>query len=409
MNPSFGTSHIRDMTSIFVDKSAELRDVLMSRLTSKEGEGEVKLDILSYLSRATLDIIGLAGFDYSFNTLANEEDGLAKSFKKLFQPGGGFPIAQLLKAQFPILRSPLRFDQQSKCADDVHRRMTEIGKRLIETKKEEVKQQKSEGSLLQGTKAKDLLSLLIFSNLDDMADASKALTDDEVLHQIPTFLLAGHETTSTATAWTLLSLADNPEVQKRLRDEMLNINTESPTMEELNSLPYLEAVVRESLRYHAVVSGVIRVATEDDIIPLDKPFVDTTGKVQNSIMISQGDTIYLPIRYLNTAPSIWGDDGKSFNPERWNAVSKETSAIPGVWGSQLTFLGGPRACIGYRFALVEMKALLFFLVGNFEFKLAVPVEDIGRHPGIVTRPAVLSELEKGIQLPLVVRPFVRDA
>ncbi|KAG9019552.1 hypothetical protein FS842_007833 [Serendipita sp. 407] len=284
MNPSFGTSHIRDMTSIFVDKSAELRDVLMSRLTSKEGEGEIKLDVLSYLSRATLDIIGLAGFDYSFNTLANEEDGLAKSFKKLFQPGGGFPIAQLLKAQFPILRSLLRFDQQSKYADDVHRRMTEIGKRLIETKKEEVKQQRSEGSLLQGTKAKDLLSLLIFSNLDDMTDASKALTDDEVLHQIPTFLLAGHETTSTATAWTLLSLADNPEVQKRLRDEILNINTESPTMEELNSLPYLETVVRESLRYHAVVSGVIRVATEDDIIPLDKPFVDTMGKVQNSIM-----------------------------------------------------------------------------------------------------------------------------
>lgn len=54
-------------------------------------------------------------------------------------------------------------------------------------------------------------------------------------------------------------------------------------MEELNALPYLERVVREALRYHSVVPGTVRVATEDDIIPLNAPFTDKYGKVHQAI------------------------------------------------------------------------------------------------------------------------------
>jgi cytochrome P450 len=74
----------------------------------------------------------------------------------------------------------------------------------------------------------------------------------------------------------------------------------------------------------------------------------------------------------------------------------------------LTFLGGPRSCIGYRFSLVETKALLFTLLRALEFELAVPVEDIGKKATfIVQRPIVRSEREKGNQMPLLVRPVVR--
>ncbi|KAG6823047.1 hypothetical protein H0H93_004334, partial [Arthromyces matolae] len=56
---------------------------------------------------------------------------------------------------------------------------------------------------------------------------------------------------------------------------------------------------------------------------------------------------------INRDKTIWGDDAHEFRPERWETVPEEANRIPGVWGNVLTFLGGPRACIGYRFSLVE--------------------------------------------------------
>ena len=97
------------------------------------------------------------------------------------------------------------------------------------------------------------------------------------------FLVAGHETTSTATMWCLYALSQAPEIQTKLRDELHTLETETPTMDELNSLPYLDAVVRETLRVHAPVPTTIRVAMKDDVIPVSEPFVDRYGQVQDSI------------------------------------------------------------------------------------------------------------------------------
>ena len=97
------------------------------------------------------------------------------------------------------------------------------------------------------------------------------------------FIETGHETTSAATAWALFSLTQSPDVQYRLREELLQISTESPTMEDLNGLPYLDAFVRETLRLHSPVATLTKSATEDDMIPLDKPFIDNKGNTQRAI------------------------------------------------------------------------------------------------------------------------------
>jgi hypothetical protein len=98
-------------------------------------------------------------------------------------------------------------------------------------------------------------------------------------------------------------------------------------------------------------------------------------------------------------------------------------SVPGVWGNTLAFLGGTRSCIGYRFSLYEYvfavdsckvslfssplfsrtKIILHALISTFEFELAVPKEEMGLKSGIVTRPVVKSQMEKGTQLPLFVR------
>lgn len=98
-------------------------------------------------------------------------------------------------------------------------------------------------------------------------------------------LIAGHETTSTSLAWLLYDLS-HPQyqhAQEKLRSELRSLDTDKPTMEQLNSLPYLDAVVRETLRKNAVVDGTIRCAGKDEVIPVASPFVDRKGTLRREI------------------------------------------------------------------------------------------------------------------------------
>jgi cytochrome P450 len=72
-----------------------------------------------------------------------------------------------------------------------------------------------------------------------------------------------------------------------------------------------------------------------------------------STRIAKGDTIFVPILAMNRRNELWGEDAQEFKPERWSNLPESIKDIPGAWGSQMTFLYGPRACIGYRFALME--------------------------------------------------------
>jgi cytochrome P450 len=81
----------------------------------------------------------------------------------------------------------------------------------------------------------------------------------------------------------LISLAAHPKIQKKLRNELLSLNTDSPTMEELNSLTYLDRIVREVLRFHSIIPFQERLAVQDDIIPVETPYMDRYGKIRDHI------------------------------------------------------------------------------------------------------------------------------
>src|SRR5579863_3336907 len=92
---------------------------------------------------------------------------------------------------------------------------------------------------------------------------------------------------STAVAWTLFALCCQPTVQAKLRAELRTCTTDTPTMEQLNALPYLEAVVREALRLYAPVSTTQRIAMHDAEIPLQKPYKDKRGVLQSTVRYEQ--------------------------------------------------------------------------------------------------------------------------
>ncbi|KAF5386546.1 hypothetical protein D9757_005880 [Collybiopsis confluens] len=403
MNPAFGPAQIRELTEIFIEKSVELRDAWMSEVSAAV-DGVSKINVLNSLSEMTLDVIGLAGFNYKFNAL-NKTKGpseLKQAFSKIF----GDPDAQrirmwpFLQALIPSLRALPSQDapgfKQAKAT------MGRIARELLRDSKASLQ---STGEKDSNWSSRDLLSILVRSNMS--GDPSQRMSDEDVLAQIPTFIVAGHETSSTATTWALFALAENADLQRKLRDELLALPTENPSMDELNSLSYLDKVVRETLRVHCPVPGTIRVATKDDIIPLGKPFVDAKGIERDHITIREGQTVYVPIININRDKTLWGEDAFEFKPDRWDNLPEAVSTIPGVWSHLLTFLGGARACIGYRFSLMEIKALLFILVRTFEFKLAVPREEIISKTTVVQRPRLKNDKEGGSQLPLLISVYQR--
>ncbi|KAG8855329.1 hypothetical protein FRB96_007127 [Tulasnella sp. 330] len=407
MNPCFGITQIRELMPIFYAKSFQLRDMWLNSISEESGEAEV--DAVQGLSRTTLDVIGLAGFNYEFNALVEgETNELGRAFNELLTPPTTLAIFPLLQSQYPWLKLiPTERGRMTKRNKAV---MDRVGRKLVEEKKAALLQKKNDGVQLQSKNVagRDLLSVLIKANMaSDIMDSEK-MTDEEMMGQITTMLLAGHETTSSSVTWLLYDLAkpENKPIQDRLRAELSTLSPEEPSMEELNALPYLDAVIRENLRINTVVIGVPREAARDDVIPLSIPIVDRKGVTRNEVRIGKGDILFVSILAMNRDKTVWGEDAETFNPERWfnPKTHPRSSEVPSVYSGIMTFLGGPRHCIGYRFALMEMKALVYALIQNMEFSLPNPTPVVKPRSAVVSRPVIiLPDGTKKSYMPLIVK------
>ncbi|KAJ7328051.1 cytochrome P450 [Mycena albidolilacea] len=405
MNPAFGPAQLRALTEIFVEKSKQLRDLWSVKVA--QAGGVARVDVIPEFSTAALDIIGKAGFNYDFHSMGGDSesirDELHEAFATISAAGKQTGILDVLKAHFPLLRCLLPSTRIDKVIEGSQTTMRVIGQRLLHESRQNI----SAGSSADSAASRDLLSLLVRANMSKDVSEAQRLSEEDVLAQVPTFLVAGHET--TAATWAFFELAKNAHIQMRLRNELLEVDTDNPSMDDLNALPFLDCVVRETLRAHAPVTAILRVAMRDDVITLETPYIDRSGAVHDTIRLTKGQSVVVPILAMNRDSTIWGPDADQFVPERWERKPAISTSLPGLWSQMLTFIGGPRACIGFRFSLVELKALLFTLVRGLEFELAVPAADIGRRAmSIVQQPILRSEAAAGSQMPILIKAL-KDA
>ncbi|WRT67405.1 uncharacterized protein IL334_004376 [Kwoniella shivajii] len=293
-------------------------------------------------------------------------------------------------------------------------------------------------------------------------------------------MFAGSDKTAGTIAMAIYQLAQNTYIQDTLRAELTCYSDNIP-YEQIDDLPYLDAVVKEVLRVYPSLPG-----TRDDIIPLSSPVKLSNGKVVNEMRVRKGQLIHIPIEHLHTSPSIWGKNASTFDPSRFLGVNmpfvetprtasfpvfnppwstngipektthpevssdrSRTSSVPfsvlhpfhqetrdlssflssssspipdpihhtiprktsipneippgpGIYPNFMTFLDGPRRCIGYKLAILEIKIMLFVLIKHLQFSLKGESK-IWRWNMMSTRPYVEGSLfDKGSSLPVIV-------
>jgi cytochrome P450 len=157
----------------------------------------------------------------------------------------------------------------------------EIGTTIVERKKQDME---------KGSTGKDLLSILMKANTSSEIAKEDRMSDAQVMAQITTFMLAGGETSSTALTLCLWRLAQHPEFQTRLRAEIRSVDTDRPTLDTVYKLPFLDNVVRESLRLDPPVPFTSRTTAHDVVIPLSMPIVGRDGTTMDSITVNK-DTV----------------------------------------------------------------------------------------------------------------------
>jgi cytochrome P450 len=176
----------------------------------------------------------------------------------------------------------------------------------------------------------DVFSLLLAARDED----GEPLSDVELRDELMTLLVAGHETTATAMAWTLERIVRHPEVLERLVDE--------PDGD------YLDAVIKETMRLRPVVPAVARKL----MVPME------FGGWSLPAGVHIAPSIYL----LHRRPDLYPDP-LAYRPERFLGVT------PGTY-EWIPFGGGIRRCLGASFALIEMKVVLSTILKNVRLKPA---------------------------------------
>ncbi|KAJ7935777.1 cytochrome P450 [Mycena leptocephala] len=422
MVPAFSTANLRGMVPLFYDVAQRARDGLIAPHVTLTPQ---TLDLNSILRRMSLELIGRTGIGYCFDRmLPGEEptDRYAEALKELFPTAFKMqlliPLLPLLTKIFPPFF--LRFMINVIPLAPLHE-LRDLVDITDATAAELVRDRKAAiaSGKLEVDDGKDIMSLLVKMNA--AAESGMHLTDDELVACTSMIMFAAVDTTSSSMNRISHVLAMYPDVQEKLRAEILSV-PEQLDHDTLVGLPYLDGVVREVLRlcvylitvksvfslkisvhsYPPVSPAMFREATRDAILPLSTPITGVDGKVVNSIPVPKGTQIYIAISAANHNKSIWGEDALEFKPERWTngKANSVTAKLCGVYGNTMTFIGGGRSCIGFKFAQLEMKVALCVLLRAFKFSTPDP-----RIKWRMTAAVPAPHVDNQQQLPIVVERF----
>ena len=211
----------------------------------------------------------------------------------------------------------------------------------------------------------DLLDTLL-----RVRDADGApMSDEQLRDEMMTLFLAGHETTALALSWACYLLAQHPEFEKKLIEELQTVlGDRAPVPDDLSRLRYAEMVVKEAMRLYPPAWGIGRRAIDDCEI--------------GGYRVPKGTNIFI-LPWLTHRDARFFPDPERFDPERWREDPIRTGKIPRF--AYFPFGGGPRVCVGAAFALMEATLLLVMIQQRYHLEL-VPGHPVKPFASVTLRP-----------------------
>lgn len=297
------------------------------------------LDVAAEMSRLTLDIVATALFGVD---LARRRDRISQALTLALERHH----ARLLGKPFWMMVLPVFLDRPLvRALRDLDDAVHEIISQRRRSKDH----------------PEDVLSLLI-----DAADESPA-ADRQVRDEVMTLLTAGHETTANVLTWTWYLLAQRPDVEARLHTELDGVRLESGAIPTgLQELRFTRNLLREAMRLYPPIWLFERSAIADDHL--------------GACHVPKGTVVAISPYVLHRHPRFWNEPER-FDPDRFS--SKAATARHRF--AYIPFGGGPRACIGADFAMMELQVLLATLAREFQLR-RVSDDPVELDPTVTLRP-----------------------
>ncbi|KAJ8675515.1 hypothetical protein QAD02_011301 [Eretmocerus hayati] len=337
LSPAFTSSKMKGMFELMVACGENFVNYF-----AKKSASELKMvNSKDLFTKYTNDVIATCAFGISVNSLENPDNDFYVLGKKATDLDGIVTLKFFLSRAAPFLLKILNI----KFVDDkVASFFTKVVKDTVAMRDE------------KGIHRPDMIQLMMDARGKDSKHLKLDIT--EMTAQAFIFFFGGFDTTSTQMCMLTHELAINPDIQKKLQDEIDQAWKETngkPTYESINKMLYLDAVFNESVRFHTQAFFLDRMCMKafelPPALPGAKPFI-----------IPPGTNIWIPAGPIHKDPKYY-ENPETFDPDRY--YEKKVTIND---ATNMGFGIGPRSCIGNRFAILEIKIMLFFLLSKFNLK-----------------------------------------
>nr|XP_022920448.1 cytochrome P450 6a2-like [Onthophagus taurus] len=294
---------------------------------------EHPVDIKEILSCFSTDVIGSVAFGLECNSFKVPEAEFRKNGKKIFEPSLKRKVRVFLITSFPNLCKKLGLVFIPK---EVTNFFLQVVKTMIDHR------------AANNIKRNDFMQILIDLN---------NLTVNQIAAQAFVFFIAGFETSATTINFCLFELAQNQEIQEKVRKEINKVFNEELKYELIGDLKYLNQVVEETLRKYPPVPHLSRKCTNEYEVP------------EMNVRLEKNSKVFISVLGIHKDPDFYPNP-EVFDPERFNDENK-AKRHPFTF---IPFGEGPRNCIGSRFGMMQTKVGLILILKNFKVSLSSKTE-----------------------------------
>nr|XP_016939415.1 cytochrome P450 4d1 isoform X1 [Drosophila suzukii] len=348
ITPAFHFKILDQFVEVFEKGS---RDLLRNMERDRLKHGDAGFSLYDWINLCTMDTICETAMGVSINAQSNADSEYVQAVKTISMVLHKRMFNILYRFDLTYMLTPLA--RAEKKALDVLHQFTE--KIIVQRREEIIRGGNESGNGTGNSEDADVgakrkmafLDILLQSTIDD-----RPLSNLDIREEVDTFMFEGHDTTSSALMFFFYNIATHPEAQRKCFEEIRSVvgqDKATPvTYELLNHLHYVDLCIKETLRMYPSVPLLGRKVLED---------CEINGK-----FIPAGTNIGISPLYLGRREELFSEPN-SFKPERFDVVTTAEKLNPYAY---IPFSAGPRNCIGQKFAMLEIKAIVANVLRHYE-------------------------------------------